>query len=427
MTPRTATATTQPTHLKGSSHRGYLELPWGQVHFRRSGTEDGPALLIVHQSPLSSATYEPALPALAGHGLRTVAYDIPGFGLSDAPDEEWSIPDHARALWRIADELGLDHVHLLGQHTGAVIAAEAAKQRRERVLSLTFQGIPLYSDAERAEKAAGYAPGYTPDLDGGHLTTVWDRVRWLYPTISAEACSRQVAEYLSVGPDYGVAYRAVFAHRVDTAALHGLPVLLLHGAEDVLDRMNDVVTAAFPDAPLVRLDGGTDFAAAELPGEFADAVAAHVLAHATPARAAFTPVYTATVDVRGGRAGRARSRTGALDLALSRPADRAADDTGTDPEELFAAGYAACFGAALGVAERRQRATLGPVTVTASVTLGTRPGGRYALAVRLRVDAPDCPQPVLEELVALTHTICPYSGAVRGNIEVATEVTGAPA
>lgn len=66
----------------------------------------------------------------------------------------------------------------------------------------------------------------------------------------------------------------------------------------------------------------------------------------------------------------------------------------------------------------------GPVTVTAAVTLGTRPGGAYGIAVRLGVSAPECPQDTLEELVRLTHSLCPYSHAVRGNIEVVTETHG---
>ncbi|MFH9331089.1 Ohr family peroxiredoxin [Streptomyces althioticus] len=416
--------TTHATHMRGSSHRAYLELPWGQVHHRRAGDPDGPALVIVHQSPLSSATYEPAMTALGAHGLNVVAIDIPGFGMSDATPEQWSIPDYAGALWEIVDALGLQKVHLLGQHTGAIISAEATRQKRDRVLSLIFQGIPLYSDEERVKKAEGYAPGYTPAIDGSHLKVIWDRVRWLYPTISAESASRQVAEYLSVGPDYGVAYRAVFAHKPDIAAVADVPTLLLHGSEDVLDRMNDVVTAAFPHAPLVRIPGGTDFVAEEQPEVFADSVAAHVLAHAAAPKPKFTPVYTATVEVTGGRAGRARSTTGALDVKLTRPAERTEGNTGTDPEELFAAGYAACFASALGVAERRKRVTAGPVTVTASVTLGTRPGGTYGIAARLVVSAPECPQEVLEELVAITHTVCPYSTAVRGNIAVITEANG---
>lgn len=416
------------TDMKGTSQRGYLDLPWGQVHYRRSGDAGAPALVILHQSPLSSATYEPVMELLAGHGIQVVALDTPGFGMSDPAPRPWSIPEYAAAVWQCADALGLGTVHLLGQHTGALVAAEAALSGRERVSSLIFQGIPLYTDEERATKAKTYAPGYTTDGNGGHLKVIWDRIRGLYPTISADSASRQVAEYLSVGPDYGVAYRAVFRYKPDTAALAGIPTLLLHGTEDVLNRMNDVVTAAFPGAPLVTIPGGTDFVAEEKPAVFAAAVAEHVLAHppapASAPKPAFKPVYTATVDVVGGRGGSARSRTGSLAVDLTRPAERKDGDTGTDPEELFAAGFAACFGGALGVAERRERATIGPVTITASVTLGTVPGGVYAIAARLKVAAPECPQARLEKLVALADTICPYANAVRGNIEVTTEVIG---
>lgn len=412
------------THMKGASERGYLRLPWGQVHYRRAGDPSGAPLVLLHQSPLSSATYEPALAALAERGLYAVAIDTPGFGMSDASPRQWSIPEYAEAVWQIIDALGLDKVHLLGQHTGAIVAAEAALQRRDRVNGLIYQGIPLYSDEERAEKIASYAPGYTVGQDGEHFKVIWDRVRWLYPTISGESASRQVGEYLAVGPDYAVAYRAVFDYKLDIRALDGVPTLLLHGDKDVLNRMNDVVTAAFPQAPLVLIPGGTDFVAEEQPEAFAAEVAAHVLAHAAERKPAFKPLYTASVEVQGGRGGSARSLTGTFQTPLVRPAERRPEDVGTDPEELFATGYAACFDSALGVVARRERVELGPVTVTASVTLGTRPGGVYAIEAALKVAAPRCPQAELERVVALADRTCPYSNAVRGNVAVVIEAMG---
>ncbi|GAA0994074.1 hypothetical protein GCM10009555_085910 [Acrocarpospora macrocephala] len=410
------------THLRGGSPRAYLTLPWGQVHYREAGDPAAPPLVLLHQSPLSSATYEPALAELAGHGVHAIAVDTPGFGLSDAAPAQWTIPEYARAIWQIIDALGLGRVHLLGQHTGAIVAAEAALQQRDRVTGLIFQGIPLYSPAERAEKKAGYAPGYTVTGDGAHLTVIWDRIRWLYPTISGESASRQVAEYLSVGPDYAVAYRAVFDHELDVPALAGIPTLLLHGDQDVLNRMNDVVTAAFPDAPLVTIPGGTDFVAEEQPQAFAKEAAAHVLAHASRSQASFTPVYTARVAVTGGRGGTAKSLTGDFTATLIRPSDRTA--SGTDPEELFAAGYAACFDSALAVVARRERVSTGPVEVTAAVTLGTAPGGTYRIEAALRIQAPDCPQHDLERLVRQADLVCPYSNAIRGNTKVTIEVIG---
>ncbi|MEV0330787.1 Ohr family peroxiredoxin [Micromonospora echinospora] len=146
-----------------------------------------------------------------------------------------------------------------------------------------------------------------------------------------------------------------------------------------------------------------------------------------PAGAAVVPVrihYTATVEVSGGRAGSARSLTGSLRLDLSRPAERGPDAPGTDPEELFAAGYAACFDSALGAAARRERIRTGPTRVTASVALGQTDDDRYAVAVTLDVTAPECPQPDLERAVAAADRLCPYSNAVRGNAPVTIRAHG---
>jgi pimeloyl-ACP methyl ester carboxylesterase len=262
--------------MKGGSVRGYVDVPWGQLHYRAAGDVGAPAVLMLHQSPLSSATYEPVLPLLAASGVRAVALDTPGYGMSDAPPQPWSIPEYAQAVWTFADAAGLDQVVLLGQHTGAVIAAEAARQTPGRVSGVVFQGIPLYSAEERAEKMRSWAPGYTPAADGSHLAKVWGRIHDLYPDIGLESADRQVVEYLSVGPDYAPAYRAVFGHEVDTAALASLPVLLLHGDRDLVARMNDVVTAAFPHATLTEIPGGTDFAHEEQPEPFAAALASFV-------------------------------------------------------------------------------------------------------------------------------------------------------
>nr|WP_183091256.1 Ohr family peroxiredoxin [Streptomyces radicis] len=135
-------------------------------------------------------------------------------------------------------------------------------------------------------------------------------------------------------------------------------------------------------------------------------------------------MYTAAVEVDEGRSGRARSRTGALDVALTRPAERGPGDTGTDPEELFAAGYAACFRSALGVVARRRRVALGEASVTASVTLTSAADGAYGLSVELRVRASGLPTARLRELTAAAHLVCPYSRAVRGNVPVLTEAIG---
>jgi Ohr subfamily peroxiredoxin len=137
-------------------------------------------------------------------------------------------------------------------------------------------------------------------------------------------------------------------------------------------------------------------------------------------------LHTARVAVTGGRGGSAKSETGSLQVELARPAERGTADAGTDPEELFAAGFAACFDSALAVAARREKIKVGTTSTTASVSLTATPEGRYALTVALDVRAPDCPQADLERAVAVAETLCPYANAVRGNVPVALQATGRP-
>ena len=127
------------------------------------------------------------------------------------------------------------------------------------------------------------------------------------------------------------------------------------------------------------------------------------------------PVYTAEVTSTGGRTdGRARSTDGTLDLRMSTPGS---GSEGTNPEELFAAGYAACFGSALANVAGKEGIDLGEVAITARVSIG--PAGRgFGLAVELEASLPDLPREQAEALMARAHEVCPYSNATRGNIPV---------
>ncbi|NUW39016.1 organic hydroperoxide resistance protein [Nonomuraea rhodomycinica] len=128
----------------------------------------------------------------------------------------------------------------------------------------------------------------------------------------------------------------------------------------------------------------------------------------------YTAIATAT-----GRDGRAVTSDGRLDVALAPPKEMGGTGTGTNPEQLFAAGYAACFASALGVVARRAKADVSEASVTAEVGIGPDGDGGFALSVVLRVELPDHLQG--EEgraLVEAAHQVCPYSNATRGNIPV---------
>jgi lipoyl-dependent peroxiredoxin len=142
-------------------------------------------------------------------------------------------------------------------------------------------------------------------------------------------------------------------------------------------------------------------------------------------------LYTAVATANdAGRNGRTRTDDGKLDLALSMPeAMGGPGGDGTNPEQLFAAGYAACFANAMRSAARRERReeVVEGATVTARVDIGAIGGGRFGLAVSLDVDIPRLAQPDAEQLVAAAHERCPYSNATRGNIPVTLAARGGAA
>jgi osmotically inducible protein OsmC len=129
-------------------------------------------------------------------------------------------------------------------------------------------------------------------------------------------------------------------------------------------------------------------------------------------------LYTATATATGGRDGKVVTDDGTLDLTVVPPREMGGSGAaGTNPEQLFAAGYSACFGSALAVVARKQKITTGPVAITAKVTIGPV-GAGYGLAVELVADLPELPREQAEQLLQIAHQVCPYSNATRGNIVV---------
>ncbi|MEU6481390.1 organic hydroperoxide resistance protein [Streptomyces sp. NPDC047017] len=129
-------------------------------------------------------------------------------------------------------------------------------------------------------------------------------------------------------------------------------------------------------------------------------------------------LYTAVATATHGREGRAFSSDGKLDVRLAPPAELGGDGQGTNPEQLFAAGYAACFASALALVARKASVDLSDAAVTGEVGIGKQ-GEGFALAVTLRVELPDTVDRATgRELVEQAHQVCPYSNATRGNIPV---------
>jgi osmotically inducible protein OsmC len=138
-------------------------------------------------------------------------------------------------------------------------------------------------------------------------------------------------------------------------------------------------------------------------------------------------LYTAYAHVTGGRDGHGRSADGELEVDLRRPKEMGGEGGGTNPEELFAVGYAACFESALGAVARRRHIEAGEVTIDSAVSLLPTGDGGFRLAVTLDVSLPSLSdQETAADLVRGAHQVCPYSNATRGNIDVDLRLGGVP-
>jgi len=239
-----------------SERRGYVDGLWGQVHYRVVGA--GPPLLLLHQVPWSSAQYFKALPVLAARGMRVIALDTPGYGMSDPPPGRPSIEDHADNLARVLERLELDRPAIAGHHTGALIAGCFASRHPGRVAKCVIDNPPFWTPAEREERQRKLGNVQKPRPGGQHFVDRWSMIRERGdPDWSDESVHLAVLSYFNSGPHaelgYWAAYRYEFAP--DLANI-GPPTLLLACRRDRLFPYAERVRALRPDFAYVELDGG---------------------------------------------------------------------------------------------------------------------------------------------------------------------------
>ena len=224
--------------------KGYVDTPMGQVHYRLIGDGDGPVLLLLHQTPWSMVEYIRVQPCLAERGIRALAVDTPGYGMSDAPDGRPSIDAYADNLIPVLDALGIKRVIVAGHHTGAAIAVSFAARHADRVRGLLLHGTPLYSATERATRLASLPRERTLKADGSHLSDYYRYIREYAghdPRTMVTANWSVITWYLAGVAD--VLHEAVFKNDLD-AELKTVkaPLLILSDAKDSLHQ-NDLRAA----------------------------------------------------------------------------------------------------------------------------------------------------------------------------------------
>lgn len=259
--------------------KGYVSSRFGQLHYVECDPGAGQAgsepILMLHQTPRSWSEYLDVLP-LVGAEHRAIAMDTLGFGASAKPEGPHSIERFATAAEDLVDALGLDRFHLVGHHTGGVIAVELAARLKDRVASLMLSATPFIDDEKR--RTAGerkQVDHVDPRPDGSHLLELWNRRRGFYAEGEEAALNRFMIDALTVLDRVEEGHVAVRRYEMDRR-LPGITARTLavcapgdHYSLPALERF-----AAALGCETRVLPGGHVPLPEQLPGEFAKVVLA---------------------------------------------------------------------------------------------------------------------------------------------------------
>ncbi len=190
--------------------RFYVSVDGGQIHGRRVGTGETPVILL-HRTPVSSASFTLVMEYLARSGQASIALDTPGFGQSFQPHGAPTARDYGLWLLGAIDALDIDRFHLAGHHTGTHFAAEIAAMAPERCLSLTLSGVMMADQDERASTRKNMATVPPIDLDGTYLAETFALMRSLFLDPVTELVHAETLGAIVAGPGRDLAFDAIFA------------------------------------------------------------------------------------------------------------------------------------------------------------------------------------------------------------------------
>jgi pimeloyl-ACP methyl ester carboxylesterase len=230
--------------------RRYVEVDGLEVHVREAGT--GRPVLLIHECPRSSLGVLPLLEALARHGFRAYAPDLPGFGHSERLRvEEATIGDLADHVAGTLEALGVVRCAVYGMHTGAKVALELAHRRPDLVAGLVLDGLSANPPNPALVPGQGYLAGFVPRQDGAHLAELWTRERdqyrfypWheqtlrtrlLWPGPEADVVQAHLLDLLLAGPEFGRTYVAPYRYSgAESIARAGVPAEIVCREDDLL-------------------------------------------------------------------------------------------------------------------------------------------------------------------------------------------------
>jgi pimeloyl-ACP methyl ester carboxylesterase len=258
---------------------GYLDTRQGQVHFREAGA--GPAVVLLHWTPGSSAQYSAVIEAFAAAGFRAIAPDLPGFGQSFRREGHWSIGDFAATVIECITRWDGGPAILVGGHLGAEIAIETVLRAPGRIALAVLDGTPVWDETLRATIVSGATPAALEIREGGeHMAVLWTQVMgglriwrpnaaWT-PELAAYAMKLLKARLLSdfdMRPSRALLDYDIFG-ALARLANAGVPVLALSAADDPLRNCHEALLARVPaatghcftgDHPVHRRSGAPEY------------------------------------------------------------------------------------------------------------------------------------------------------------------------
>jgi pimeloyl-ACP methyl ester carboxylesterase len=249
--------------------RGFADIPGGQIHYRTAGS--GPTVLMLHQTPRSSDEFLDVIPAFAKH-FRVIATDTIGYGDSYRPlDKSTRIADFANSAVQLLDYLEIGRAHVVGHHTGSVIAMELAAAHPDRVDKLVLSAAP-YVDEKRREAMRTRPPVDKVDTksDGSHLTEMWQLRMTFYPKNRPDLLARYVVDALKAKGNIEVGHQAVEECDVPEmlSRIHA-PTLALCGTDDPFCYSDlGKIAGAIPGCEVKELPGGMVPIVDQMPEEF---------------------------------------------------------------------------------------------------------------------------------------------------------------
>lgn len=257
--------------------RGYADGPFGQIHYQICG--EGTPLVLLHQAPMASGQFDNVYAPLATRGFRVISIDMPGFGMSDPTHFVPGVGDYAAVVPPVLDALKIDRAAILGHHTGALAATEAALRFPDRISALIVNGPLIVTDAERENFMAGlhkWELDYSARPEAAHMVELFGiRNRLAHGAIPPARLSDYVVQSLIGRGPFWYGHHAAYTYRLDdTLPRIVQPGMILSNSGDMIYPHAGRAHALRPDFAFVALEGGGIDIVDEQPDAWADAVAA---------------------------------------------------------------------------------------------------------------------------------------------------------